>query len=75
MNAICIGKIKSMQWVRRAADGDPTDIHQSFSKLIPMGKVGEAEEYAFLVAFLSSARASYITGAAINLYGGSCPVL
>ena len=75
VNAVCIGKIKSMQWVRRAADGDPTDIYQRFSKLIPMGRVGEAAEYADLVAFLSSARASYITGTAINLDGGSCPVL
>ena len=75
VDAICIGKIKSMQWVRGVADGDPTDIYQSFSKLIPMGRVGEADEYADLVAFLSSAGASYITGTAINLDGGSCPVL
>jgi len=40
-----------------------------------MGRVGEAEEYADLVAFLSSARASYITGTSINLDGGLCPVL
>ena len=75
VNAICIGKIKSMQWVRRAADEGPTDIYQSFSKLIPMGRVGEADEYADLAAFLNSARASYITGKAINLDGRSCPIL
>ena len=75
VNAICIGKIKSMQWVRRAKNGDPTEIYEEFSKLIPMGRVGEAEDYADLVAFLSSARASFITGTAVNLDGGSCPLL
>ena len=64
-----------MQWVRRSDDGDPSAIYDSFAQKIPMGRVGEAEEYADLVAFLSSARASYITGTAINLDGGLCPVL
>ena len=75
VNAICIGFLKSMQWVRRSDDGDPSAIYDSFAQKIPMGRVGEAEEYADLVAFLSSARASYITGTAINLDGGLCPVL
>ena len=42
---------------------------------IPLGRVGEAEEYADLVAFLCSKRARYITGTAINLDGGLCPVI
>ncbi len=75
VNAICIGFLKSMQWVRRSDDSDPSAIYDSFAQKIPMGRVGEAEEYADLVAFLSSARASYITGTAINLDGGLCPVL
>ena len=37
--------------------------------------MGEADEYADLVAFLVSARAAYITGAAINLDGGMSPVV
>ena len=37
-----------------------------------MGRVGEAEDYADLAAFLSSARAAYITGTAVNLDGGMC---
>ena len=43
--------------------------------MIPLGRFGEAEEYADLVAFLVSARATYITGASINLDGDLCPVL
>ena len=37
---------------------------------VPLGRMGEAEEYADLVAFLVSARAAFITGTAINLDGG-----
>ena len=34
-----------------------------------------SSDYANLVAFLSSKRSSYITGTAINLDGGLCPVV
>ena len=73
INAICIGKIKSAQWERRSKGGDLKKIYSDLGKTIPLGRVGEAEEYADLVAFLCSAIASYITGAAINRDGGLCP--
>jgi 3-oxoacyl-[acyl-carrier protein] reductase len=37
---------------------------------IPMGRLGEPREFAAMVAFLASARASYITGASIPVDGG-----
>ena len=39
-------------------------------KLIPMARVGRAEEVADLVAFLASERAAYITGQVIGINGG-----
>ena len=42
---------------------------------VPMGRVGEAREVAGLIAFLVSERGSYITGTAINVDGGSSPVV
>ena len=75
VNAICIGLIKSMQWVRRAGNKNPQDLYDEMAKRIPLGRVGEPEEYADLVAFLCSKRAQYITGTAINLDGGVCPVI
>ena len=42
---------------------------------IPLGRVGRAEEFADLGCFLLSARASYLTGAAINLDGGLSPAV
>lgn len=75
VNAICIGLIKSAQWDRRAGDRPVDDLYADMATRIPMGRVGEAEEYADLVAFLASDRARYITGTAINLDGGLCPTL
>jgi 3-oxoacyl-[acyl-carrier protein] reductase len=37
---------------------------------IPMGRVGTAEEFANVIAFLASERASYVTGTAIQVDGG-----
>ena len=75
VNAICIGLIKSAQWERKAVDGDVENLYKELSKKIPMQKVGQEIDYANLVAFLASDRSSYITGTAINLDGGLCPVV
>ena len=39
-------------------------------KMIPVNRFGEAEEVADLVGFLTSKKASYITGEVININGG-----
>ena len=75
VNAICIGLIKSAQWDRRAGDGPVDALYADMAKRIPLGRVGEAEDYADLAAFLCSARGSYITGTAINCDGGMCPAV
>jgi NAD(P)-dependent dehydrogenase (short-subunit alcohol dehydrogenase family) len=38
--------------------------------LIPLGRLGEAEDVADLVCFLASERARYITGTTITIDGG-----
>ncbi len=45
------------------------------ARRIPLGRIGEAEEFANLACFLASDAASYITGVAINIDGGSSPVV
>jgi NAD(P)-dependent dehydrogenase (short-subunit alcohol dehydrogenase family) len=77
VNTVCIGLLKSAQWERRAAaTGRSVDeIYAEMAARVPLGRIGEAEEYAELVAFLVSARAAYITGTAINLDGGMSPVV
>jgi NAD(P)-dependent dehydrogenase (short-subunit alcohol dehydrogenase family) len=39
-------------------------------KQTPMGRLGKSEEVASLIAFLVSEKASYVTGAAVNVNGG-----
>ena len=69
VNTICLGLVKSAQWERRAK-GDLEAYYREAAKRVPVGRMGEAEEFADLVAFLVSDRAAYITGTAINFDGG-----
>jgi NAD(P)-dependent dehydrogenase (short-subunit alcohol dehydrogenase family) len=70
VNTVCLGLVKSAQWQRRAKGGDMDSYYREAAKRVPVGRVGEADEFADLVAFLVSARAGYITGTAINFDGG-----
>jgi NAD(P)-dependent dehydrogenase (short-subunit alcohol dehydrogenase family) len=49
-------------------------MYAEMGKDIPLGRVGRAEEVADVIAFLVSARASYVTGSSINLDGGTSGV-
>jgi len=49
---------------------DPQDIWDLWHREIPMGRVGEANELASLVAYLASEKASYITAQSIAVDGG-----
>lgn len=46
------------------------ELKQSALKMIPLGRVGTAEEVANCVAFLASDEAAYITGHVMNVNGG-----
>jgi meso-butanediol dehydrogenase / (S,S)-butanediol dehydrogenase / diacetyl reductase len=49
---------------------DAPGARDEYARLVPMGRVGQPEEVAAVVAFLASDDASYITGAAIVVDGG-----
>jgi NAD(P)-dependent dehydrogenase (short-subunit alcohol dehydrogenase family) len=79
VNAVLIGVIESGQLERHAATAGMTP-DAYYERMvadcgIPLGRVGHPQEFANLASFLLSPRASYITGAAVNLDGGLCPVV
>jgi len=72
VNTVCIGKIKSGQHERRfSRQGVSADeYYRQAAQDIPLGRVGEAEEVASVIAFLVSDAASYVTGTSVHLDGG-----
>ena len=56
----------------RAADGEQTveEVLNGTAADVPLGRMGQPDELAALVAFLASERAGYITGATIQVDGG-----
>jgi NAD(P)-dependent dehydrogenase (short-subunit alcohol dehydrogenase family) len=77
VNAVLVGRIESDQWERRAANQkrDVSEVYAEMGPTIPMGRVGTAEEFANIVTMLASDQGSYVTGTAINIDGGLCPVV
>jgi 3-oxoacyl-[acyl-carrier protein] reductase len=65
VNAIAPGFIKT-----KMVEAIPKSIIKGVIGQIPMGRLGESEEVADLVAFLSSDKANYITGQIFNINGG-----
>jgi len=50
---------------------DMTAAHVEMIKpFVPLGRMGEPEEVAGLVAYLASARAGFITGSSLTIDGG-----
>jgi 3-oxoacyl-[acyl-carrier protein] reductase len=54
----------------KAEGVDPGEIQQRWARQVPLGRLGSPEEFANMVVFLASERASYITGVSIAIDGG-----
>ena len=77
VNTVSIGLIRAGQHEKKAEKaGVPLEkLYADMGRDIPLGRVGRAEEVADVIAFLVSARASYVTGTSVNLDGGTSGVL
>ena len=77
VNALLVGFIEADQHVQAAAKAGVAlkDYIATRAKEVPLGRIGRAEEFANIACFLASDAASYVTGCAINVDGGSSPVV
>jgi 3-oxoacyl-[acyl-carrier protein] reductase len=75
VNSVNIGFVVTPQWEnirrRRAPDSTQEEFFAELARVeVPLGRFGTVEEVSGIVAFLASDRASYITGASIDVAGG-----
>lgn len=75
VNSVNIGFVVTPQWEnirkKRAPEQSEEEFFASLAEAeVPLGRFGDVHEVAGLVTFLASDRASYITGASIDVAGG-----
>lgn len=76
VNSVCPGytltdRVRNLsKVVAQKENTTPEAVIKKWESEIPMGRLGTPEEFASLVAYLSSEGAGYITGAAIQIDGG-----
>src|SRR5918996_3722864 len=79
-NAVTPGPTATEAWLGEGglADqvgGDRDEVLRKVASGRPLGRFGEPEEIAAVVAFLCSERASYVTGSAWSADGGTVPII
>ncbi len=78
VNTIQMGPIASGQWERRYAKAAPAGLSydqwllsEAAKRKIPLNRFGRPDEGADAIAYLASPRASFITGARLEVSGGT----
>ena len=71
LNVVCPGPTETPLLEALTGSGDQgARIHEGLKRAIPLGRLGQPEDIAGMVAFLASDEAAYITGQVISVSGG-----
>lgn len=71
---IATARTQFLDAARAGREGrDVASVESESAATIPMGRYGRPEEYADVITFLASDRASYVTGSTIRVDGGLIP--
>jgi 3-oxoacyl-[acyl-carrier protein] reductase len=76
VNSVCPGYTATARLIElsgtlaRKKGVTPEEIEAGWARQAPLGRVGKPEEFADVVVFLASERASYVTGVALAVDGG-----
>ena len=73
-NCVCPGRVHTPfvdQYLDKHYPDNRDEMFEKLSKWQPIGRMGKPEEIASLVTFLSSDKASFITGSAYDVDGGT----
>jgi len=78
-NAVTPGPTATAAWLGEGGladqQGDRDEVLARVASGRPLGRLAEPEEIASVIAFLCSDRASYVTGAAWSVDGGTVPII
>ena len=71
VNVVCPGATNTALFADfKKGAGNPDKLDEAFRRAIPMGRIGEPEDLAGAILFLSSDDAAFITGQVISVSGG-----
>jgi NAD(P)-dependent dehydrogenase (short-subunit alcohol dehydrogenase family) len=76
VNCVCPGFVETDMWTAVSREQStllglsPEAFHQQRRAQVPLGRMERPEDVAYVIGFLASDRAGYMTGQAINVTGG-----
>ena len=70
VNCVAPGPVDTALWAGMADEADMEKLTASLARMIPLGRIGQPEDVADVVAFFASDDSRYLTGQVLSIDGG-----